>query len=89
MKQWKPTRRQALFLNGADVGLWIDTGPNYGNVNRFRFFESNEDFYSGKHIFEAKGIKQAEIFLLGYREAVVRARDNGEGFEDCNLFQVK
>ena len=90
MKRFAETRVGKLEANTSDAGLGVDSGPAYDDrVKRFRFFASNEDFYHSGFIFVARGILQAEIFLAGYREAIVKARDNGEEFEACNLYQVK
>jgi hypothetical protein len=82
------THRENVMINwkGIEAGLYIEKGPNE-KVRRYRFFRSNEDFHNSDYLFEARGIKQAEVFLSGYREAMKWAKECRSAFNAVSLMQ--
>lgn len=69
--------RNELRDLATQAGLFIDSYSPGDGITRYRFFIRESDYFAGDGIFTALGLKEAMIFIRGYR--LGRSQQIGSG----------
>jgi hypothetical protein len=60
-------RREAVRIRAKVLGLYVrEYGTDIGEIHMRFFTDPHADYFQGGYVFEARVLREAEIFIIGY-----------------------